>query len=771
MKKRILSLLLTAVLLCSVFSCAWAAEGDKYQAFVDRYGPYYGNIDWKQAIADMGGLDAIDWKKLVHTLGYEGNRNITWYLMQSTILELADYGTFWDIFDMISQAQNEVNEAHYAAAPERVKKYCPTRIMDWFPWDVLDEFLELLENRLVPQAVQLIRERVPAFAHAAPDELTTEMGLGLGNGDGLAAAIQVNPSTRTNISLKLYVYIDPWLKTLEDGSRVLSRDESAVSASNSLIVHEMVHAFMSDYNRRGMATPFTVDMVDSGMVFYTEDAEAITREELIAKQAVELFPEWFMEGCAELLSGGYFYQYEHYQYCGLANPEGTQPTCSAEYVREAYRKFADSLIEPKGIYGNTVFYCIGPIAVAWLSDMQRQADGHPSAFAFGADGSITAVNEKGLLDGFSRILERSHNGETLDEIIRRITAARFLGVEDFNLRFIQGGAGGSDEGTAEFCAAWLNHLEALPRQKGYVVAGSLLVGLDSNALDFLDWNKTASSTLYVPVSRDGIKSHVPYETVKKTAVSSYFSIDAWRTGARYRCAEGADGVYVKGSGVPLPFVFERTVDNDAAFSHFKTLEVNGSVLKAGSQYRASPGSVNAELMPAYLDTLAPAIYKLTAVFDDEKAVTVNFTVQPKPGTFEAVAQPGSTFSFKKVWQGGSEHSIDFTLYKADGSVYRHGVDKKAVSASEWQYSAWFNAPAACYVIEQPVPGYQTRYENVGIYAGITDRCCDGGTIVNYRVPRTGDEAPIWLWLGCALAGLAIIAAAVHAEKRKKACGK
>lgn len=64
-----------------------------------------------------------------------------------------------------------------------------------------------------------------------------------------------------------------------------------------------------------------------------------------------------------------------------------------------------------------------------------------------------------------------------------------------------------------------------------------------------------------------------------------------------------------------------------------------------------------------------------------------------------------------------------------------------------------------------------RYENVGVYASITDRCCDGGTIVNYRVPKTGDNANLMLWLGCALAGLALISASVYAGKRKKAHSK
>ena len=76
MQKRVVSLLLAAVLLCSLACCAWADEEDKYQAFVDTYGPEYDSIDWEQAIADLGGLDAVDWTALFYAAGYEGAKKI-----------------------------------------------------------------------------------------------------------------------------------------------------------------------------------------------------------------------------------------------------------------------------------------------------------------------------------------------------------------------------------------------------------------------------------------------------------------------------------------------------------------------------------------------------------------------------------------------------------------------------------------------------------------------------------------------------------------------
>ncbi|MBR3016200.1 MAG: LPXTG cell wall anchor domain-containing protein [Clostridia bacterium] len=136
--------------------------------------------------------------------------------------------------------------------------------------------------------------------------------------------------------------------------------------------------------------------------------------------------------------------------------------------------------------------------------------------------------------------------------------------------------------------------------------------------------------------------------------------------------------------------------------------------------------------------------------------------------FEDVAVASDTFTFKTMWEGGCEKSIDFTLYKIDGSVYHHGFDKKVVSNREWRYNAWFSSPAACYVIEEPIPGYITKYVNVGVYAGITDRCYDGGTIINKKIPKTGDETPLLLWAGMLLVGAAGLTVALTIRKRKKA---
>ena len=163
----------------------------------------------------------------------------------------------------------------------------------------------------------------------------------------------------------------------------------------------------------------------------------------------------------------------------------------------------------------------------------------------------------------------------------------------------------------------------------------------------------------------------------------------------------------------------------------------------------------------FLDGASTEFSTYAIAYKDEETPPID------PTKFDDVAVPSDSFTFKKVWQGDSEKSIDFTLYKQGGTVYHHGFDKKVVSDKEWQYDAWFSAPTACYVIEKPIPGYQTKYVNVGIYEHITDRCCDGGTIINKKIPKTGDSAPLALWAGMvALGALGLTATLVIGKKRK-----
>ena len=125
------------------------------------------------------------------------------------------------------------------------------------------------------------------------------------------------------------------------------------------------------------------------------------------------------------------------------------------------------------------------------------------------------------------------------------------------------------------------------------------------------------------------------------------------------------------------------------------------------------------------------------------------------------------FSFTKRWTGGRKDSIDWTLYNPDGSVAHKRFNKTAVSEDEWYYEAWFSGDVDYSLIENVPEGYQVRYENVGAHAGETDRCYNGGTIINYRTPRTGDSADPVLWTVCIAAGSVLLAVGIFIERRRK----
>ena len=125
------------------------------------------------------------------------------------------------------------------------------------------------------------------------------------------------------------------------------------------------------------------------------------------------------------------------------------------------------------------------------------------------------------------------------------------------------------------------------------------------------------------------------------------------------------------------------------------------------------------------------------------------------------------FTFTKIWQGALEDSIDWVLYKPDGTVAHKKFNKKVISETEWYYEAWFATDADYFILENVPEGYKVRYENVGAHAGETDRCYNGGTIINYKVPKTGDRANLWLWAIMALLGAGTVCSVAVYSKRKK----
>lgn len=264
-------------------------------------------------------------------------------------------------------------------------------------------------------------------------------------------------------------------------------------------------------------------------------------------------------------------------------------------------------------------------------------------------------------------------------------------------------------------------------------------------------NKKGTVFVQVLNSRDLLLARIPVEIVDQKN-KTYFVFS------------GEGMIHIRKSGKDEVIVVKSETNDENTFSLFKEIQIDEMKVES-SNYVIEAGSLIIKFKSSYLDELSKGQHTLKVIFEDG-FVETNFSISGN--SFEDIAIPSDSFTFKKVWEGDSEKSIDFTLYKADGSVYHHGFDKKIVSNKEWKYNAYFSAPAACYVIEQPIPGYITKYVNVGVYANVTDRCCDGGTIINKKIPKTGDTADFALWAGAVLVGVIGLTTTVILLKRRKA---
>ena len=82
---------------------------------------------------------------------------------------------------MLSNRRKAVGNTGFSdglgGASELVQTYCNKQIMDIYPLNVMEEFLDLLINSLEPQASNLIRNRVPAFRDAPEQAFSDSTGL------------------------------------------------------------------------------------------------------------------------------------------------------------------------------------------------------------------------------------------------------------------------------------------------------------------------------------------------------------------------------------------------------------------------------------------------------------------------------------------------------------------------------------------------------------------------------------------------------------------
>ena len=386
------------------------------------------------------------------------------------------------------------------ATPTYTELYCSKTAKEAIDGDVLEQLCDLLINRLEPQAVNLLLDKLPALKAAAEqDGLSSEIGMYVyyGKGDydsyahfidgGAAASTSVCPLEDADGSTILGQLIAFNTKTIfnkdTDGKSYFDTNSHEWLRFEYAVAHELVHALMNDYNRAGVMG--YNDMESLNMSY--GDARKI-RNEYIKLLA---FPTWFIEGTASIIGDGYDQVDDIYD--SYRNTDGS---FTDESVLNAYLDNQYYTLKANNMMAG---YVSGYLAMFYLCDLAAKQNPAIGAAITETNGEFSMDNQK-LLYGFNEILSRLHDGETLDGIIYSLTDGRFAKTADFEERFICGeqvnGTYSGDEETLGLCVNILNYFDGLTKTHGETASGSLLVPFENVGAFPLDIDSDTQADVY-----------------------------------------------------------------------------------------------------------------------------------------------------------------------------------------------------------------------------------------------------------------------------------
>ena len=332
--------------------------------------------------------------------------------------------------------------------PEIVSIHCAKTATDALDIKELAELVDMIKYRIQPQAVELLRKSFPAYEDAANNgQLGSQIGLyvyldkgdddgvpvhgAAGNGEAAFISAYYDKDENNNIDYKYILAVNTRFLVMEDengntvtdektGKAKLKQTDADLAELENTIIHEMMHAFMDDYNRTGMSG--AVDPVlhtDPG----TTGLEAQDEERLVVQSE---FPTWFKEGLATSVENNYATRFDSYNLLSYAGEGRISEWYTPEVLRNAYvtTAFKTTLNGPVDercfdmSNKDCDVYVTGYLACLYLGELAANRAGNSSEYV-GADG-YNAYKSEIIRDGVNSMLERLHNGETLDTIIRDI---------------------------------------------------------------------------------------------------------------------------------------------------------------------------------------------------------------------------------------------------------------------------------------------------------------------------------------------------------------
>lgn len=413
--------------------------------------------------------------------------------------------------------------------PEDVAIHCTETVMDVMNIEELSRLVGMIKYSIEPQAVELLRTSFPAFEEAARmGQLGTQIGFEVVYDESDATPLgavrwEFDPDDVGQNWFTYKLIVNAFLFAERDADGNLVRDPVTgklymTAAGENLIrccdilTHEMMHAFMDDYNRSGMT-----GYIDPEMLFlpaYASDEDAAAAE---AHYEAAAFPKWFVEGCATTVDDEYSRNLEMFEELRSYGQEDLDGWCSPEILQYTLAEPGELWSGgPEDYMDNTLtfdgrvdVYVTGYLACLYLAELAVNSEGRSACFSR-PDGFIV-LDSTVLRSGLNNIIRMLHEGLTLDDIIYNISGGRFYDTVAFEDAFIA-----YDDDSAMFCSDYLNYMLLLSREDGRrdPPGGSVLCPFETEYLSQYDYTKNTVSGLYQIVNtRDAVESTADLQNV------------------------------------------------------------------------------------------------------------------------------------------------------------------------------------------------------------------------------------------------------------------
>ena len=309
---------------------------------------------------------------------------------------------------------------------------------------------EALKNSIVPQAVNTI---VDTYQNAFGYLKDSSIGIGLelyskSSSNVLASASVTLVSTSTGLYGAQYMLSINLAKLDMDTEGNLTEDGR--TELEATVLHEMIHAFMYEATTNGAL----------GIVDKKSDTSV-------------KYPNWFMEGMAQTLSGGYSNSNDWVN-IALGITTSTSETAIQTILNQSKNKITNT-VSGNGSYGTGYLACM-----------------YLGMLASGKEINVANVTGSNIADGLDYILSSLIDGSSLNDVISSISSGTYTSVADFQSKF-------GDSASVSF----IKELTAVVGEGNGSLAGKDLTKVDllpdvntTNSLFTLNTENTTITNIY-----------------------------------------------------------------------------------------------------------------------------------------------------------------------------------------------------------------------------------------------------------------------------------